>query len=707
MTVNFDAIPAEMKSCHQWLLWKFEERDGKKTKVPYRVNGHNKASSTNPKTWCTFDAAKKAQEFRVGDGIGFVFTRGSFSGIDVDHCRNKTTGIIDEWALPILKTLNSYTEISPSGEGVHIIVVGSIPEGRTGGKERMEGPNIHPQAAIEIYSEGRFFTVTGNRLEGYSDTPENRQDELRGMYLALFDDVEDRRGKKADPTLETADKALILKAMCSKNGDLFKALWDGSTLGYGHDDSAADMALCNYLAFWTRKNSHQMDRLFRRSKLMRPKWDEKRGRQTYGEITIAEAIRSAVDVYEPPKENTGSPVEEIAEGGCDIQKLIKVYKKWLYIKEDYSIVGPMVAAIANFCLGDPDIIGVIAPSGSTKTEAIRALGTKENQFIYPISSLSEHTFISGYVDKKGNAGRDLIPELKGRLMVIKDLTTILAKREDVRSQIFADFRELTDGYIKKEFGNGVVKEYVDIHTSILFACTNAIERYYSMYSNLGQRMIFLRPYGDKIKAREKSISNSESLNGMREEIHKVTMQFLTAYIDKIKLGLPGTPQAILDEMGPLYDFLALARTTIHHDFKGNIDEIPEPEYPTRIANTLTRLMKVHALIFERKEVGAEDVAFGVRIIRDNVPTTRLKLLLAMAEAKGVWLTSAMIAEHVELPTPTVKHVLDELFALHLVAKLSYQSKTEEDEDRRSDSYMVRDTVFDSILKLKIDGCDSL
>ena len=67
----------------------------------------------------------------------------------------------------------------------------------------------------------------------------------------------------------------------------------------------------------------------------------------------------------------------------------------------------------------------------------------------------------------------------------------------------------------------------------------------------------------------------------------------------------------------------------------------------------------------------------------------------------------MIAEHVELPTPTVKHVLDELFALHLVAKLSYQSKTEEDEDRRSDSYMVRDTVFDSILKLKIDGCDSL
>ena len=308
--LDLDAIPEELKSCPHWLLWKYEERDGKKTKVPYQVDGSKKASSTNPKTWCTFDAAKKALEFRLGDGIGFVFTRDSFSGIDLDHCCDPSTGEVDAWAVRYIEILKSYSEVSPSGEGIHVIVKGSIPEGATGGKKNLVGPDYRPKAAIEIYSEGRYFTVTGNSMNG--NTVQDRQEELKELYLEIFGTEEKRReGKSADPT--KADKPLVLKAMTAQNGDLFKALWDGSTLGYGHDDSAADMALCNHLAFWTRKNPQQMDRLFRRSKLMRPKWDEKRGRQTYGELTIAEAIRVTADVYEPPKEANGNVADEITE----------------------------------------------------------------------------------------------------------------------------------------------------------------------------------------------------------------------------------------------------------------------------------------------------------------------------------------------------------------------------------------------------------
>jgi len=400
------------------------------------------------------------------------------------------------------------------------------------------------------------------------------------------------------------------------------------------------------------------------------------------------------------------PVEIPAKdepGPCDIKGLLDVYKKWLYIKEDYSVVGPMVAAIANFCPGDPDIIGIIAPSGSTKTEGIRALGQEENQFIYPLSSLTEHTFISGYVDKKGKTGRDLAPELKHRLLVIKDLTTILSKKEDIRSQIFADFRELMDGYIEKEFGNGTKKLYKDIHSSILFACTNAIERYYSMYSNLGQRMIFMRPNGDKVEARKQSVKNRPSLKAMRAEIHKATMEFLQLNIDRTKMGLPTTPDVVAEEMGPLFDFLAVARTSIHHDMKGDIDEIPEPEYPTRIANTLTRLIEVHALVYGRDEVGPEDVAFGIRIIKDNVPTTRLKLLEIMSEASAVLLATPTVATKAELPTNTAKRVLDEMFALHLVDKVSRDSKDEDDLDRRSDSYQIKNEFLAPVQKLKIEG----
>ena len=107
---------------------------------------------------------------------------------------------------------------------------------------------------------------------------------------------------------------------------------------------------------------------------------------------------------------------------------------------------------------------------------MRTFGETQNQYCYPISSITEHTFVSGL-----EKNVDTIPLLRGRAIVVKDLTTLLSKKEDIRSAVFADFREITDGYIHKEFGNGVKKEFHDIHSSILFACTPAIERYYSMY----------------------------------------------------------------------------------------------------------------------------------------------------------------------------------------------------------------------------------
>jgi hypothetical protein len=105
-----------------------------------------------------------------------------------------------------------------------------------------------------------------------------------------------------------------------------------------------------------------------------------------------------------------------------IDNLLNVYKKWLWIEEDYAIVGPICSVIANFDKGDPDIWGIIGPSGSLKTEVLRSFGIESNKWIYPISSLTEHTFISGF-DKSPDT--DVIPNLQGRLIVIKDLTTIL------------------------------------------------------------------------------------------------------------------------------------------------------------------------------------------------------------------------------------------------------------------------------------------
>ena len=87
-------------------------------------------------------------------GIGLVLVADDdLMVFDLDHCRDAETGVIEEWATGIIDTLNSYTEVSPSGTGIHIFVRGSLP-----GKRRRKG-------RVEVYESGRYMTVTGWTLE--------------------------------------------------------------------------------------------------------------------------------------------------------------------------------------------------------------------------------------------------------------------------------------------------------------------------------------------------------------------------------------------------------------------------------------------------------------------------------------------------------------------------------------------------------------
>jgi putative DNA primase/helicase len=146
-----DNIPEELRQRLQWLVWKLEERGGKPTKVPYIAGGVGKASSTDSETWRTFEKAVAALRTGRYDGIGFVFSSGDpYAGVDLDGCRNPETGGLEEWAAKILKDLDGYAEVSPSGKGVHIIVRGKAPNKKRG--------------RVEAYSERRFFTMTGQVL---------------------------------------------------------------------------------------------------------------------------------------------------------------------------------------------------------------------------------------------------------------------------------------------------------------------------------------------------------------------------------------------------------------------------------------------------------------------------------------------------------------------------------------------------------------
>src|SRR5215217_3913980 len=149
-------IPEQLTERPQWVCWRYEERDGKTTKVPYTPGTERRASSTDLMTWRTFEEALAAYEAQEPpyDGIGYVFCSADpFVGIDLDKCRDPEDGKITEWAQKIISRVQEgYVEASPSGTGVHIIIEGTV---RDGGMRK---------GKIEMYSRGRFFTITGRTL---------------------------------------------------------------------------------------------------------------------------------------------------------------------------------------------------------------------------------------------------------------------------------------------------------------------------------------------------------------------------------------------------------------------------------------------------------------------------------------------------------------------------------------------------------------
>ncbi|MGH0876716.1 phage/plasmid primase, P4 family [Bacillus cereus] len=284
---NFNEIPAELKALPQWILWKFETRNGKQTKVPCQVTGEM-AQANNRRTWSTFATAVKFYLEGDYDGIGFVFSRqDNYIGIDIDKC--VVDGKTNAFATEIIDTLDSYTEFSPSEKGIHIIIKGSLPQSvlGTGRKNTKHG--------LEIYSYGRFFTFTGNREN--SNDIYDRTDELEEVFEQYFDDS-DIQGRVnlaefEKDEIKISNESLWEKMFRSKNGDEIRSLYNGNLINDDH--SASDLALCNYLAFWTGKSSTRMDAMFRESSLIRDKWDVihfSDTNETYGERTIGVAISS-------------------------------------------------------------------------------------------------------------------------------------------------------------------------------------------------------------------------------------------------------------------------------------------------------------------------------------------------------------------------------------------------------------------------------
>jgi len=283
-TVNIGGIPESLRNHARWCCWKYEDRGGRKTKVPYNPHTGGKAMSSERTTFGTFEEALSAYKNGPYDGLG-IGLFDDLCGIDIDGCITED-GHVSSLAVSLARRMSSYTERSPSGTGLHIYFRASdIPYDLS--KYYIK----NPKNKVELYVSGvtsRFLTVTGYAITGCG------LNERSDAVLDVLDTYMRRPEQRAfttpvDRSQPLSDSELLEKAKEAKHGVTFEELMAGNTSRYGGDESRADMALCFILALYTQ-DAEQIDRIFRTSGLLRKKWDRPTGGTTYGKMTIDKAL---------------------------------------------------------------------------------------------------------------------------------------------------------------------------------------------------------------------------------------------------------------------------------------------------------------------------------------------------------------------------------------------------------------------------------
>ncbi|MFZ8765662.1 phage/plasmid primase, P4 family [Enterococcus diestrammenae] len=292
--MTYDKIPSELRELIQWGIYKreWDETRKKWKKKPHNPFNGKLASSTDESTWSDFQTALDAIGRFKADGLAFYF-KPPYIGIDLDDIgddleRYLNGDVESNIVYVFMNSTKTYSEISMSGKGVHII-----------GKAKIPGPRRR-KGNVEMYTDGRFFAITGNFFGKNNEINEIPEPQIKFLYQRYLDSGEVINGNFQHAWRDSNDlsvQEIIETATASATGQRFRMFLDGGWEKAYSSQSEADMAFANDLAFWTAGDFQKMDEIFRMSSLMRDKYDQKRGKTTYGIGLLNKAVSESTNHY--------------------------------------------------------------------------------------------------------------------------------------------------------------------------------------------------------------------------------------------------------------------------------------------------------------------------------------------------------------------------------------------------------------------------
>lgn len=353
--------------------------------------------------------------------------------------------------------------------------------------------------------------------------------------------------------------------------------------------------------------------------------------------------------------------------GLKFNLINKQYKQWLHMPKSEVLAVLFGAVLANRLDGDPLWLFFVGPPGSAKTELLMSLS--EAPLIITTTSLTPHALVSG-ANFLGGGDPSLIPKLNGKVLVIKDFTTILNMNSFQRDEIFGILRDAYDGQTEKWFGNGVHRKYFS-RFGILAGVTNVIEAYSHSSSVLGER--FLK-YKIRLSGRidigrdeiTRALQNIARESKMRLALQETSKKALERNITK----LPTISKEMAGKFLKLAQWVAALRGVVSREkYTGEILFKPSSEIGTRLAKQLAKLAIGVALVKHKDYIDQETYDIVCRVGQDTAPDRVEEVVRQLyLKSRNSFATTSQIAEWTRFPTATCTRLLQDLDLLHIVQK---------------------------------------
>lgn len=347
-----------------------------------------------------------------------------------------------------------------------------------------------------------------------------------------------------------------------------------------------------------------------------------------------------------------------------------VYQKWLHLPNTDAIDVMLATVFSQEMDGPPVWMFLVSPPGGAKT--ITLSGLTDYDKAYSTSSLTPHALISGSKES-GSADPSLIPRLNGKVLVIKDFTSILNMRDNEKEEIFGILRDAYDGRCGKVFGNGVERNY-DSHFTIIAAVTPLIYEVGSRHAALGER--FLKyVMGDNLHHHQeediisKAIENVDKDSKIREELASVTGVFLQyAFEDAKPPKLDNVLHNRIIRLAQLGARLrgVVSRNQYHQD---EMTGRPFAEVGSRLGIQLAKIARSLAIIRGKTTVGPAEYAVVKKIMLDTVSQRNEDIVRAMwLYGKDGFLSLQDLAHHTRYPSTTLRRLMEDLNLLKVVRR---------------------------------------